>query len=123
MDFGRKKIAMTENPMPGQPPVPPSTPSVLATVFDPSFNRLISRQILGVVYVIVLVLTGLVGLVMAIRSVAAGGFGILGLLVVPALTIAQMLLVRVVFEAAVVYFRIAEDVRTIRDEGLSRPPR
>lgn len=88
---------------------------LLAAVFDTNFDQLISRRLLGVVYAIALGVHLLAGVVAAVALVVMGGAGaFMGLIAVPIVTLLGALLLRLVFEAAVVYFRIAEDVRALR---------
>lgn len=88
---------------------------LINALFDTRFDQLISRQLLGVVYRIALGLHLLAGVITLLRFLASGGMGILvGLVVVPLVTLLAVLALRVVFEALAVYFRAAEDVRALR---------
>ncbi len=93
------------------------------TFTDIRFEKLLARDLIGIVYAVVACLTVLGGLVALVAFVSRGGFGIfVGLILVPIVTILQLLVVRFVAEASVVYFRIAEDVQAIRRSGATPPP-
>lgn len=101
-------------------PVPPPParpkPSLVAALFDISFNQLVTRRLLGIAYAIALGLNLLVGVIALVTFTSNGGIGILiGLVGVPLLTLLSLLILRVIFEAVVVYFRGAEDLRALRD--------
>ena len=90
-------------------------------LLDTGFDRLITHRLLGVVYAIALGLHTLAGVVVAVALIASGGTGLLlGALLVPALTALGALVLRVMFEAAVVFFRGAEDLRALREARLCR---
>lgn len=98
--------------------------SLIAALFDVRFDRLISRQLLGLVYGIALGLHLLTGVVLTIAFLASGAVWMvmLGAVVVPAVTVLGALGLRVLFEAAAVFFRGAEDLRAVRDGALSQSP-
>lgn len=87
-------------------------------LLDTGFDRLITRRLLGVVYAIALGLHTLAGVVAAVALIASGGMGLLlGVVAVPAVTVLGALVLRVGFEAVVVFFRGAEDLRALREAG------
>lgn len=89
--------------------------NLLTAMFDIRFDQLISRRLLGVVYALALGLHLLAGVVLAVGLIGSGGYGLLlGLVVVPAVMIVGALGLRLTFEAVVVFFRGAEDLRPIR---------
>ncbi len=89
---------------------------MFSALFDLSFDRLITRRLLGVVYAIAAGLIVVTGLAVAIALIVEGGFGIFARIVlVPAAAILPLPLARVIAEAPVVYFRLGEDVRALRD--------
>jgi hypothetical protein len=92
---------------------------MFTALLDVKFDRLITRELLSVIYAIaagVVVLAGVVGAI----ALALSGFGgvMAALFLVIPLTVVNLLLVRVGTEAIVVYFRLGEDVRALRDAGL-----
>lgn len=94
---------------------------MLSALLDLKFDRLIGRQLIGVAYAITLAVIVLTGLSGAIALIASRGVGIFaGLVLVPAVTLVQVLVARVLAEAVAVYFRAAEDLRAIRDTGAAQ---
>ncbi len=92
---------------------------MITALFDFSFNRLITRKLIGIVYGVALVVILLSGMAVAVPLIALGGWGVFfGLVAVPAAMLLWVLIARVVAEAAVVYFRIAEDVQQIKSREL-----
>ena len=88
----------------------------MLAIFDITFTRLITRHVIGVAYVIALVLilvSGLIALAAALFT-TEGAARLLALVIVPIVTLLQILVARVIAEAVVVYFRIAEDVQALR---------
>lgn len=95
---------------------------MIRALFDLKFDHLITRSLLGAVYGIAVAAILVSALVAAIALISSGGVGIVvGLVVVPLVALLYVLIARVVAEAVVVYFRIGEDVRAIRDQGALRP--
>ena len=92
---------------------------MFTALLDVKFDRLITRRLLSVIYVLLASIVLLCGLVAVIALIMNGFGGILAaiFLVIP-LVLVQLLLVRVGIEAVVVYFRVADDVRALRDAGI-----
>jgi len=91
----------------------------LSALFDFSFTSFVTTRIIKVLYVLILVLVSLVALVYTIIAFRLSmGFGLLVLVIGdPLYIIIVMAFWRLVLEAFVVVFRIAEDVRAIRERA------
>lgn len=115
-------------------PPPPGTPqaadeavpertaesrSFLGALFDFSFSSFVTTRIIKVLYVLITILaviTALVYTVVAFRI--SGTFGFLTLIIGdPLFIIIVMAFWRLILEAFMVVFRIAEDVRVLRERG------
>jgi hypothetical protein len=88
-------------------------------LFDFSFTSFVTTKIIKVLYVLILVLAVLSALVYTIIAFkVSAGFGILTLVIGdPLFIIIVMAFWRLVLEAFVVVFRIAEDIRALRERG------
>jgi len=91
----------------------------LGALFDFSFTSFVTTRIIKVLYVLILVLTVLSALVYTFLAFSASAlFGFLVLIIGdPLFIIIVMALWRLVLESFVVRFRIAEDVRALRERG------
>jgi Domain of unknown function (DUF4282) len=91
----------------------------LSALFDFSFTSFVTTRIIKVLYVLITVLVSLVALFYTIIAFRlSAGFGLLVLIIGdPLFIIIVMGFWRLVLEAFVVVFRIAEDVRAIRERG------
>jgi len=91
----------------------------LSALFDFSFTSFVTTRIIKVLYVLITVLVSLVALFYTIIAFRLStGFGLLVLIIGdPLYIIIVMAFWRLVLEAFVVVFRIAEDVRAIRERG------
>ncbi len=91
----------------------------LGTLFDFSFTSFVTTRIIKVLYVLIgvlAVLSALVYTVIAFRVSAV--FGFLTLVIGdPLFILIVMAFWRLVLEAFVVVFRIAEDIRALRERG------
>ena len=91
----------------------------LGALFDFSFTSFVTTRIIKVLYVLILILTGLVAL--SYTFIAFNANALYGFLVLvigdPLFIIIVMALWRLVLESFVVRFRIAEDVRALRERG------
>ena len=91
----------------------------LSALFDFSFTSFVTTRIIRVLYILIMVLaviTALVYTIVAFRISAV--FGLLTLVIGdPLFIIIVMALWRLVLESFVVRFRIAEDVRALRERG------
>ena len=106
----------------GAPP-PAGSPSIadtkgfLSALFDFGFTSFVTTRIVKVLYVLILIMVCISALVYTIIAFRiSSGFGLLTLLIGdPLFIIIVMALWRVILESFVVRFRIAEDVRALRE--------
>jgi len=91
----------------------------LGALFDFSFTSFVTTRIIKVLYVLILVLTVIAALAYTFLAFAASHvFGFLVLVIGdPLFIIIVMAFWRLVLEAFMVVFRIAEDVRALRERG------
>jgi len=91
----------------------------LSALFDFSFTSFVTTRIIKVLYVLILVLVSLVALIYTIIAFRLStGFGLLVLIIGdPLYIIIVMAFWRLLLEAFVVVFRIAEDIRALRERG------
>jgi hypothetical protein len=90
-----------------------------AALFDFSFTSLVTTRIIKVLYALILVLAVLTALLYTVIMFrVSAGFGLATLIIGdPLFIIIVMAFWRLVLEAFVVVFRIAEDVRALRERG------
>jgi hypothetical protein len=124
---GQAKFGSAATP-PGraQPMGPPARESraadgrgFLSALFDFSFTSFATTRIIKVLYVLILVVVSLVALFYTIIAFRLSpGFGLLVLIIGdPLYIIIVMAFWRLLLEAFVVVFRIAEDVHAMRERG------
>jgi hypothetical protein len=91
----------------------------LSALFDFSFTSFVTTRIIKVLYVLILVLVSLVALFYTIIAFRLSpGFGLLVLIIAdPLYIIIVMAFWRLLLEAFVVLFRIAEDIHAMRERG------
>ena len=91
----------------------------LSALFDFSFTSFVTTRIIKVLYVLIMVLVSLVALFYTIIAFRLStGFGLLVLIIGdPLFIIIVMAFWRLILESFVVRFRIAEDVRALRERG------
>ncbi len=91
----------------------------LGALFDFSFTSFVTTKIIKVLYVLILILTVLTALIYTYIAFHANAlFGLLTLVIGdPLFIIIVMAFWRLVLESFVVRFRIAEDVRALRERG------
>ena len=91
----------------------------LAALFDFSFTSFVTTRIIKVLYVLILILTTLAALVYTVIAFRVSAlFGFLTLVIGdPLFIIIVMAFWRLVLEAFAVVFRIAEDIRALRERG------
>jgi hypothetical protein len=91
----------------------------LSALFDFSFTSFVTTRIIKVLYVLILVVVSLVALFYTIIAFRLStGFGILVLVIGdPLYIIIVMAFWRLLLEAFVVVFRIAEDIHAMRERG------
>jgi len=94
----------------------------LATLFDFSFDSFITTTVIKVLYVLVVIITGLSALLFTYSAFATNTtFGLLTLVIGdPLFIIIVLALWRLFLEACIVFFRIAEDIRVLRERGEIR---
>ena len=92
------------------------------SLFDFSFTSFVTTRIIKVLYVLILIMTGLGALIFTISAFNANAlFGLLTLIIGdPLFIIIVMAFWRLVLESFVVVFRIAEDVHAMRERGEQR---
>jgi hypothetical protein len=90
-----------------------------AALFDFSFTSFINSRVIKILYVLVVIMTGLGALVSTFAAFKVNGtFGLLTLVIVdPLYIIIVLTLWRVFLEALIVFFRMGEDVRALRERG------
>jgi hypothetical protein len=91
----------------------------LGALFDFSFTSFVTTKIIKVLYVLIMILTTLAALVYTVIAFRVSAlFGFLTLVIGdPLFIIIVMAFWRLVLESFVVRFRIAEDVRALRERG------
>ena len=91
----------------------------LGALFDFSFTSFVTTRIIKVLYVLIMILTVLAALIYTFIAFKASAlFGFLTLVIGdPLFIIIVMAFWRLVLESFVVRFRIAEDVRALRERG------
>jgi hypothetical protein len=107
----------TAHPSPGQEGV--SAKGFVGSLFDFGFTSFVTPKVVKVLYVLIMVVLGLSGLGFAASAFAVNtGAGIFVLIIVaPLFFFVFLALYRIALELFVVIFRIAEDLRAIRDRG------
>ena len=91
----------------------------MASLFDFSFTSFVTTKIIKVLYVLITVLVTLSWLgysVVAFRASATVGFIVL-VIIGPLFGLIVLAFWRLILESFVVVFRIAEDLRSIRERG------
>jgi hypothetical protein len=96
--------------------------SFLSALFDFSFTSFVTTKIIKVVYVLILILASLYALGFTIYMFHLGAAAGLFTLIIgdPLFIVIVMAFWRLVLEAFIVVFRIAEDTRAIRERGENR---
>ena len=99
------------------------TSSSLGTLFDFSFRRFITVDIIKVLYALILVLIAL-GWLLGVISAFGSGFlaGLVGLVLVTIAAIIQVIFARVWLEIIVVIFRIGENTSILAERERPLPP-
>jgi hypothetical protein len=124
---GQAGFGPTATPPGGMPAMGPPAGSqraaegrgFLSALFDFSFTSFVTTRIIKVLYVLILVLVSLVALFYTIIAFRLSpGFGLLVLLIGdPLYILIVMAFWRLLLEAFVVVFRIAEDIHAMRERG------
>jgi hypothetical protein len=122
--FGKDATPPSGQPMASSPPGTPRPADArgfLGALFDFSFTSFVTTRIIKVLYVLILVLasiTALIYTIVAFRLSAA--FGLLTLVIGdPLFIIIVMAFWRLILEAFIVMFRVAEDIRALRERSDS----
>jgi len=90
----------------------------LAKLFDFSFEEFITLSIIKVIYVVLLISSGIGALFMFVSMATLGGaMLVLGLILAPVLFIVYVILARVWLEFLIVVFRIADNTAEIARNG------
>lgn len=103
-------------------PAQSSARGFIASLFDFGFNSFVTPKVVKVVYVLITIVLGLVALVGVVFSFRISPiFGIIDLLILAPLGFfIYLALWRIALEIFIIIFRIADDLRTIRDRGIMR---
>lgn len=93
-----------------------TTSSFFKSLFDHSFDTLVTPKLIRIFWIITLILWGLSGLLSFIFYVRLGTIGvIIAIVVLPIFLLFQLIIMRVTFEVIAGFFRLVEDLRAIRD--------
>ena len=106
---------------PESPNVSSSSKSFFASLFDFGFNSFVTPKVVKVLYVLITIVVGLGALFLVFsgfRINAAVGLFFL-IIVAPLFFFIYLALWRIALEIFIVVFRIADDLRAIRDRGGS----
>jgi hypothetical protein len=106
-------------PAMGRRPQAADAQGFLGALFDFSFTSFVTTKIIKVLYALIMVLVSLSALVFTISAFRSSAvFGLLVLVIGdPLFIIIVMAFWRLVLESFVVVFRIAEDIRALRERG------
>ena len=96
-----------------------SAKGFVSSLFDFGFNSFVTPKVVKAVYVLIMGVLGLAGLVSAVVAFRLNLiFGLLVLVIIaPLFFFVYLALWRIALEIFVVVFRIADDLRAIRDRG------
>ena len=102
-----------------RPQVSGSSTSFLSALFDFSFSTFVTPKVIKVLYILIMILAGLAAAGFIISAFAANtGFGLITLIIIaPLFFFITIALYRITLEFFMVIFRMAEDIRTMRDRG------
>ena len=108
-------------PPPAPPPQQqrPATRGFFGALFDFGFTSFVTPRVVKVLYPLIMILTGLSALgFVGVAFKASPGFGILALLVLaPLYFLVVTAIYRILLEFFIVIFRVAEDIRALRERG------
>lgn len=95
---------------------------LFGALFDFSFSSFITTTVIKVLYALVVIVTLLSALVFTYSAFKSDAtFGVLTLVIGdPLFVIIVLALWRISFEACIVFFRMAEDIRALRERGETR---
>ena len=102
-----------------RPQVSGSSASFLSALFDFSFSSFVTPKVIKVLYILIMILAGLAAAGFIITAFALSpGAGLITLIIVaPLFFFITIALYRITLEFFMVIFRMAEDIRTMRDRG------
>lgn len=96
--------------------------SFFTSLFDFSFQTMITPTIVKVLYIFVIAGAGLTAVMMLLSGITAarfgGGFGVVFIVLAPALFLVMVIYGRVLLEVVITFFRMGDDVAKIRDRAL-----
>jgi hypothetical protein len=104
---------------PGGPDYDVSAKGFVASLFDFGFNSFVTPKVIKFIYVLYMIVIGLGALSFLIFSFKVSAiFGIIALVILcPLYFIVSLAFLRIVLEFYIVVFRMAEDIRSIRNRG------
>ena len=90
---------------------------MITGLLDLRFTRFVTLRVLSVLYVAVVALDAVVALTLLSRFLIVNSLGsvLTGLVVAPLVFVVSTLVARVVLELVAVVFRLAQDVRAVRE--------
>jgi hypothetical protein len=102
-----------------RPQVSGSSTSFLSALFDFSFSSFVTPKVIKVLYILIMILAGLTAAGFIISAFAASPtLGLITLIIIaPLFFFITIALYRILLEFFMVIFRMAEDIRTMRDRG------
>lgn len=122
------------------PPVapPPVTPALVAAVnpaafdakgflrslYDFKFTSLIATKVIRFVYALLVILYSILAALTLIGCLASknGALIFFGFIILPILYLLYLILIRIFMEIVIVFFKMGEDVRAIRDSSAGTSP-
>jgi uncharacterized protein DUF4282 len=121
-DYERAKAAGFPGPQ-QQRQESSSAQGFMTALFDFGFNTFVTPKVVKLIYVLIMILTGLGALGFAVTAFRISPvFGIIALFILcPLFFLVELALWRIVLELFIVIFRIADDLRLIRVRGDLRP--
>jgi len=93
-------------------------PGLFGALFDMSFKRFITLDILKILYLLLIIIIGIAVLALMVAGFSNGfGFGILTLIVAPIVGFIYIVLIRIWLELIAVIFRIADNTSTLVEQN------
>ncbi len=102
-----------------RPQVSGSSAGFLSALFDFSFSSFVTPKVIKVLYILIMIVAGLTAAGFIISAFAVGPtLGLITLIIIaPLFFFITIALYRITLEFFMVIFRMAEDIRTMRDRG------
>jgi Domain of unknown function (DUF4282) len=115
LDAGPPTVAI-QRPSTGEAP---DSKGFLSALFDWGFTSFVTPKVIKVLYVLILIGTVIASLIFTIIMFrVSAGFGLLTLLIGdPLFIVIVMAIYRIILEYFIVTFRVAEDIRALRERG------